>query len=1171
MTAWRSVIAGMTAKTAAAALVAVAFAPAVGGEAEAGGRAAGENRVFLGDSITHGGKTVGLVQLFWALRHPGDAVTFWNCGHAGGQADSGLKMIDEEFPAIRPEKVYVMFGMNDVWGEKWVSAEPGEEEARLRGDALRRYGERMKAIADRLGGRMVVLTPTPYDQYGDVEGCPAIPYRNDPGLATVAKIGRELAASNGLQVVDLHTKITAAMKARPEARFAGGDRVHPGEWGHHVMTAILVSELGEPAEFELTERKAGPDGDVFVYAPKKLPFPLSPAYREAEAFYPITETFNRETLRVTGLRAGDWELSADGRPLGVFSAEEFAEGVNLAVLDTPNQRLAQTAKVKADRLNEIYGIFRDCRLGARTKPGAKGYGAYLLKVYGENRDRLGELRAEADRILSELRDVRPVACRLQVRRRSDTAGVGESGADSRGESALGRFWRESEGRTVRRLPVDVLPENVFVILREDQRVAGFEVAETAVREICAKGTYNVITLTPRWQQEISGDDYAEAVRRLSDIARSYGVKLLADSDPRQDRTAFFARFPDKTLDLSVVTLGADGTNAVEAVCPSILETLSPAGGDMVGQGVRRVRVFAARVDHAGAVLSRRPLDGGDFNLEACEDRARITVASLRPGERPLAVVTFRRNSIDVFSSEEREFSRGFLERLGKLGADGGMRDEYGVSSTSGEPIREHRVFLTSESLLPRWREKTGGRDLTDDLALLSLPCAPAERGLRSRLIRAYAELVFETVSASERDFYRQTKEIFGADAYVAKHPTWQPVICAAEFLKNGLDWWAAPRDWAQTDEMTPVPAALGMAKKFGSPNWMNEGWKPFPIWYRKATWTYAMCGGRMVYHPLCGGQCYTYSLSPRDQFMRGLLDVLNGEQVITQCRIRLLNLVSDAAPDGEVALVFGHRRIMDWSDAAYEDWGRDLSCRLWEQGFPPDLYPSDELGNGTFRVTDDGWLAVGRETYRVLIVRHLDETDRAALERLTAGRRLKTRIVDVGDDGDAFAQAMAGLEGAVRQTPIEHPAPQPKGMLWDMVYPQPDGVLVLNDGTKARIKALAPSQAGDRVSDTLAFAGGSVSFDAEGVFAARLGADGKIEALGGAAVRRFSAPGLEAKFSRPYDFVLRRNPAGRLEGLWQASADAGEVPPELRRLAVNWRKLVVPSPDGAAEPLSSAD
>ena len=735
-------------------------------------------------------------------------------------------------------------------------------------------------------------------------------------------------------------------------------------------------------------------------------------------------------------------------------------------------------------------------------------------------------------------------------------------AEPRGESALERFWRESEGRTVRRLPIDVLPENAFVILREDQRVVGPEVAEAAIREICEKGTYNVITLTPRWRQEISGDDYAAVVRRLSAVAHAYGVKLLADSDPRQDRAAFFARFPDKTLDLSAVVLGASGTNVVEAVCPQLCETLSPAGGGMDGQGVRRVRVFAAQLDDAGSVLSRRPLAEGDFTLDAGADRARIAVASLRAGERLLAVVTFRRNSIDVFSSEERAFSRDFLARLRELGADGGMRDEYGVSATAEDPILEHRVFLTSESLLSLWRGRTGGRDLTDDLVLLSLPCAPSGRELRSRLIRTYAELVLETVSSSERDFYRQTKGIFGADAYVAKHPTWQPVICAAEFLKNGLDWWAAPRDWAQTDEMTPVPAALGMAKKFGSPNWMNEGWKPLPVWYRKATWTYAMCGGRMVYHPLCGGQCYTSSLSPRDQFMRGLLDLLNGEQVMTQCRIRLLNLVSDAAPDGEVALVFGHRRIMDWSDAAYEDWGRDLSCRLWERGFPPDLYPSDELGNGTFRATDDGWLAVGRETYRALIVRHLDAADRAALKRLTAGRRLKTRIVEVEDDDTAFAQAMAALEGAVRQTPIERPGPQPKGMLWDMVYPKPDGVLVLNDGTKARIRALDPSPAGDRVSDTLSFAGGDVSFDAEGVFAARLDADGKVDALGGAAIRRFSAPGLEAAFTRPYDLVLRRNAAGRLEGLWQASADAGEVPAELRRLAVNWRKLVVPAPDG---------
>lgn len=380
----------------------------------AGGIAAEETWVCLGDSITHGGSYTGYLQLYWNLRHPGSEIVFQNHGHSGGYADSGIRMLEKDVLALDPARVIVMFGMNDVWREQWESAEPGEKEARLRGDALRRYTERMNKIADLLGERMVVMTPTPYDQYGEVPDCRATPYCNDPGLATCAGICRTLAAERKLRLIELHRPLTAALKAKPESRFCGLDRVHPKAWGHVVMTALIVRQLGESGEVATVRAKASDAGAAFDYAPSALPFPVSDEYRTAEAFYPVTETFNRETIAVDGLAAGEWELRMDDRPVGVFSASELAAGVNIATLDTPNQRLAQAAFVKATRLNEIYVTFRDMRLGEGVKPGATGYYGQLRETYEKWRDRRGELEAEAARLRAELRAVRPAKCRVTV-------------------------------------------------------------------------------------------------------------------------------------------------------------------------------------------------------------------------------------------------------------------------------------------------------------------------------------------------------------------------------------------------------------------------------------------------------------------------------------------------------------------------------------------------------------------------------------------------------------------------------------------------------------------------------------------------------------------------------------------------------------------------------------
>lgn len=380
--------------------------------------AAEERWVCLGDSITHGGCTTGFLQLYWGLRHPGKEISFFNSGESGGYASSGIRMLKEDVLATDPARVLVMFGMNDVWREKWESAEPGEEEARLRGDALRRYRERLNAIADLLGEKAVMLTPTPYDQYGSLTNCPATPFCNEPGLATCASIVREIAAARKLRLVDLHAPLTAAMKAHPEARFAGCDRVHPKEWGHHVMTALIVRGLGESPVVDRRRVVAtSPDGVSFDYAPRALPFPVSDAYRTAEAFLPITELFNLEILAVDGLADGwAYELRMDGRPVGVFGAKELAKGVNIATLDTPNQRLAQEAKAKADRLNAIYLIERDSRLGARQKPDATGYWGELRATYEKHRDSRNELADEARRIRAELCALRPAKCRVTVGR-----------------------------------------------------------------------------------------------------------------------------------------------------------------------------------------------------------------------------------------------------------------------------------------------------------------------------------------------------------------------------------------------------------------------------------------------------------------------------------------------------------------------------------------------------------------------------------------------------------------------------------------------------------------------------------------------------------------------------------------------------------------------------------
>jgi hypothetical protein len=55
----------------------------------------------------------------------------------------------------------------------------------------------------------------------------------------------------------------------------------------------------------------------------------------------VTESINSQPLRVIGLSKGNYSLTVDGRPIGTFSNDALANGINLATLDTPMSEQAK--------------------------------------------------------------------------------------------------------------------------------------------------------------------------------------------------------------------------------------------------------------------------------------------------------------------------------------------------------------------------------------------------------------------------------------------------------------------------------------------------------------------------------------------------------------------------------------------------------------------------------------------------------------------------------------------------------------------------------------------------------------------------------------------------------------------------------------------------------------
>jgi hypothetical protein len=170
---------------------------------------------------------------------------------------------------------------------------------------------------------------------------------------------REIAASGRLAVADLNAPVVALLKAANAASPlpAQGlipDRVHPSAGVLLVMTEALlrawhapsvVSSVeidgaagtvvdGENTTVSLVGRK---EGLSWTQLDKSLPMFVESEQESislALCHSDFTDALNWETLKVTGLIAGNYRLQIDDELIGVFGPSQLANGLNVGILNT---------------------------------------------------------------------------------------------------------------------------------------------------------------------------------------------------------------------------------------------------------------------------------------------------------------------------------------------------------------------------------------------------------------------------------------------------------------------------------------------------------------------------------------------------------------------------------------------------------------------------------------------------------------------------------------------------------------------------------------------------------------------------------------------------------------------------------------------------------------------
>ncbi|MFO0807181.1 MAG: GDSL-type esterase/lipase family protein [Gemmataceae bacterium] len=409
----------------------------------------GDVWVMAGDSITAQHLHSNYFEAFCFARYPKMKFAFRNSGVGGHTIPTTLARFDYDIGAWKPTVVSVELGMNDSGGtptERFIgnmgtmvsrirainarpvilSASPvndGVTMAKLNGrnQRLSEYAIGLKSFCAKEG--------IPYaDQFHaliDIWG------KNKPreSLASALSNLKSAAADNSLAGAEHLRAFLAAQDRSPDKPVSmQGDPVHPGPPGQLMMAAALLKALGASgfvssatvdAGGTVTEAKGcavtetNSNGTYLSFARRDecLPFPIADSARAVLPLAPDVLELSSYTLRVTGLKDGDYQLKIDGIPGGRFSSKDLAAGINLTALPTDPQARAEnpiTAQARAvlaavSEKEGVVGMWRSLSQKAHAQGAAP-----------ELKDQLASLTVKVEEADSRIRDAaRPKKLRFE--------------------------------------------------------------------------------------------------------------------------------------------------------------------------------------------------------------------------------------------------------------------------------------------------------------------------------------------------------------------------------------------------------------------------------------------------------------------------------------------------------------------------------------------------------------------------------------------------------------------------------------------------------------------------------------------------------------------------------------------------------------------------------------
>lgn len=348
----------------------------------------GDRVVFYGDSITDQRLYTFYTEVYVRTRFPKMNVSFVHSGWGGDRVTGGGggpidTRLTRDILAYHPTVVTIMLGMNDAGYRPFDQG------------LFDTYAKGYRHIVDRLkaedpGVRLTLIEPSPYD---DVTRAPNFEGGYNAVLLKYSDFVKDLAAQSGASVADLNAPVVAMLQKADEknptlAQKLLPDRVHPSEAGHLTMAEALLKSWNAPSVVSAVEIDGGKvtqaqntrvrdltvtgTSTSWTQQDDALPFPLDPS-KPAVALVlgssDFVQALDQQTLKVSGL-TGRFNLTIDGKAVGIYTSDDLSAGINLATADTPMRaqamRVLQLVREREEAHNQRWREYQTGWFGNET-------------------------------------------------------------------------------------------------------------------------------------------------------------------------------------------------------------------------------------------------------------------------------------------------------------------------------------------------------------------------------------------------------------------------------------------------------------------------------------------------------------------------------------------------------------------------------------------------------------------------------------------------------------------------------------------------------------------------------------------------------------------------------------------------------------------------------------